>query len=81
VTRRHGPHADAGQRPEAAAIEAACPGWRVWLSDHHRWYAVRQGPGGRWTPRGGDITVDADDAAGLRAALAAQAELELAAAS
>jgi hypothetical protein len=61
----------AGLPAEAAAIEADFPGWRVWLSDLDRWWAVRQGPDGVWTRgRTGPISLDADDAAGLRAQLA-----------
>lgn len=60
---------------EAAAIEADYPGWRVWLSDLDRWWATRQGSavwsGGRRDP----ITLNADDAAGLRAQLAEATEL------
>lgn len=57
--------------PEIAAIEAGYPGWRVWRSDRGHWYAVRQGPAGRWTRRDREwVTLDAPDAAGLRARLA-----------
>jgi hypothetical protein len=31
-----------------AAIEDDYPGWRVWISDAGRWYAVRQGPEAVW---------------------------------
>jgi hypothetical protein len=57
---------------EARQIEADFPGWHVWLSSIDRWWAVRQGPDARWGS-GGDrrpMTLDADDAAGLRALLA-----------
>lgn len=59
---------------ELAALEAEYAGWRVWLSDLGRWWAVRQGPDGRWT-RGRDIPVThtADSAAGLRELLGAEA--------
>lgn len=57
---------------EALAIEAAHPGWHVWLSDIGRWYAVRSRP-----RSGGPMTVDGDDAAGLRAALEALRALRM----
>lgn len=61
---------------QAAGIEDDCKGWHVWLSDGWRWYATRTGSGAAgWDPtgrRGAQVmTVDAGDAAGLRAALAA----------
>lgn len=64
-----------------AAIEAEFEGWKAWVSDHGHWYAVRQGPQGRYTRGGRTMTLDADDADALRARLAALTELELAAAS
>ncbi len=56
---------------EARQIERTFPGWHVWISPLDRWWAVRQGPDARhdrtgWRP----MTLDADDAAGLRALLA-----------
>lgn len=60
---------------EVTTIEAEFPAWRVWLSDVGRWWAVRQGTDGLWT-RGRNsaaMTLDADDAAGLRGLLAADA--------
>jgi hypothetical protein len=60
---------------ELSAIESDFPGWRVWLSDTGRWWAVRQGMHALWT-RGRNsaaVTLDADDAAGLRGLLAADA--------
>jgi hypothetical protein len=60
---------------EVSAIESDFPGWRVWLSDISRWWAVRQGMDVQWT-RGKNnaaMTLDADDAAGLRDLLAADA--------
>lgn len=60
---------------ELSAIESDYPGWRVWLSNIGRWWAVRQGTDGHWT-RGRNsapMTLDADDAAGLRDLLATDA--------
>jgi hypothetical protein len=60
---------------DVTAIEADFPGWRVWLSDVGRWWAVRQGTDSLWT-RGRNsaaVTLHADDAAGLRGLLAADA--------
>lgn len=61
---------------EAAAIEDDYKGWHVWLSDGWRWYATRTGSDAAgWDParrRGAQaMTVNAGDATGLRAALAA----------
>ena len=54
----------AGAQAEAAAelsrIEGEFPGWRPWVSDAGRWWAM---------------TVDADDAEGLRSAIAEQERL------
>jgi hypothetical protein len=71
---------EAGRAAAIAAIAAEFGAWRVWVSDHGHWYAVRQGPAGRYE-RGvsGPITLDAADAAGLRAELALAAEAALAA--
>jgi hypothetical protein len=56
---------------EAGRIEHDFPGWHVWLSSLGRWWAVRKGPGasyGRGDHR--PMTLDADDAEGLRDLLA-----------
>lgn len=56
---------------EAARIEREYPGWHVWLSSLGRWYAVRRGPKAAYGR--GDLrpmTIDADDAGGLRDGLA-----------
>ena len=56
---------------EKRQIERAFPGWHVWLSSLGRWWAVRQGPDagyGRADHR--PMTLDADDAEGLRGQLA-----------
>jgi hypothetical protein len=57
---------------EAAAIEADFPGWHVWRSSAGRWWAVRQGRRARHDDRADPrpLTVDADDADGLRHLLA-----------
>lgn len=53
------------------ALEDDFPGWRAWRSSAGRWWASRTGPGARYgadDPR--PMTVDGDDEAGLREALA-----------
>jgi hypothetical protein len=61
----------------ARQVEREFPGRHVWISSLDRWWAVRQGPDahhGRDDLR--PMTLDADDAAGLRALLARQAAPE-----
>jgi hypothetical protein len=61
----------------AQQVEREFPGWHVWISSLGRWWAVRQGPDahhGRDDQR--PMTLDADDAAGLRMLLARQAAPE-----
>jgi hypothetical protein len=61
---------------ELSSIERDLPGWRPWLSSGGRWWATRKGgrpvadPPGWWA-----MTVDADDAAGLREAITLQEQL------
>lgn len=69
----------AGARAEAVAelsrIAGEFPGWRPWVSDAGRWWATRRG---RWPadpPEWWAMTVDADDAEGLRSAIAEQERL------
>jgi hypothetical protein len=62
---------------ERLAIEADVSGWHVWLSNLDRWWAVRTGADathGRDDQR--PMTIDADDATGLRKQLAAMAAPE-----
>ena len=54
----------------ARQVERDFPDWHVWISSLGRWWAVRQGPDahhGRDDRR--PMTLDADDATGLRAEL------------
>lgn len=59
------------------APERDFPDWHVWRSSIGRWWAVRQGRRARYDdpadPR--PLTVDADDAEGLRAALVGTQDL------
>ena len=68
-------HASAqdGTGCEIAEIRAAFPGWNVWRSDEGRWWATRRCPlrPSRW-PDGYALTVTADDAGALRAAISSQ---------
>jgi hypothetical protein len=60
-----------GRAERARQVERDFPGWHIWISSLDRWWAVRQGPDahhGRDDRR--PMTVDADDAAGLRTVLA-----------
>jgi len=45
-------------------------GWHVWISSAGRWWATRRGRDARWGQNTPPMTVDADDATGLRAELA-----------
>jgi hypothetical protein len=58
---------------QSAGIGAAFPGWSVWRSDEGRWWATRRCPlrPSRW-PDGYALTVTADDAGALRAAISSQ---------
>jgi hypothetical protein len=62
-----------GTGEEIAGIRAAFPGWSVWRSDEGRWWATRRCPlrPSRW-PDGYALTVTADDAGALRAAISSQ---------
>ena len=56
---------------EARQIERDFAGaWHVWISSAGRWWATRRGRDARWGHNTPPMTVDADDAAGLRAELA-----------
>ena len=59
------------------AIERDFPDWHVWHSSIGRWWAVRQGRRARHDDPADrrPLTVDADDAGSLRAALAATQDL------
>ena len=57
---------------EARQIERDFAGaWHVWISSAGRWWATRRGRDARWGDNTPPMTVDADNAAGLRAELAA----------
>jgi hypothetical protein len=51
------------------------PGWRPWVSDGGRWWATRRGRQPANSPEWWVMTVDADDADGLREAIAGQERL------
>ena len=55
---------------EVRQIERDFPGWHVWISSAGRWWATRRGSDARWGHDTPPMTVDADDANGLRAELA-----------
>lgn len=56
---------------EARAIERDFAGaWHVWISSAGRFWATRRGRDARWGHDTPPMTVDADDADGLRAELA-----------
>jgi len=48
---------------ELSAIESDFPGWRVWLSDTGRWWAVRQGMHALWNATTGTLTATLTDPA------------------
>ena len=68
-----------GARAEVAAelsrIAGEFPGWRPWVSDAVRWWATRRGRRPAHPPEWWAMTVDADDAEGLRSAIAEQERL------
>jgi hypothetical protein len=68
----------AGWDEEAAALEAAFPGWHIWRSNAGRWWATRTGSA--WRPEelvaGQVMTLDADDRSSLRGQLRAQTGLD-----
>lgn len=61
-----------------AELEAEFPGWHIWRSSAGRWWATRTGSVLRRADLGAGrvMTVDADNEAGLKEQLAAQASLE-----
>ena len=61
-----------------ALLEAEFPGWHIWHSNAGRWWATRTGsvPHRDDLGTGRVMTMDADDEAGLRVQLAAQADLD-----
>jgi hypothetical protein len=69
----------AGAQGEVAAelshIAGEFPGWRPWVSDAGRWWATRRGSRLADPPEWWAMTVDADDADGLRSAIAEQERL------
>jgi hypothetical protein len=69
----------AGARAEVAAelsrIAGEFPGWRPWVSDAGRCWATRRGRQVADPPAWRAMTVDADDADGLRSAIAEQERL------
>jgi hypothetical protein len=69
----------AGARAEVAAdrsrIAGEFPGWRPWVSDVGRWWATRRGRRPADPPEWWAMTVDGDDADGLRSAIAEQERL------
>lgn len=60
---------------ELSRIERDFPGWHPWLSSGGRWWATRKGSQPADPPDWWAVTVDADDAAGLREAVARQEQL------
>jgi hypothetical protein len=60
---------------EASRIAGEFPGWRPWVSDAGRWWATRTGRQPADPPDWWAMTVDADDAQGLRRAIAEQEQL------
>jgi len=57
---------------ELSRIAGEFPGWRPWMSDAGRWWATRRGRRAADPPPWWAMTVDADDAQGLRSAIAEQ---------
>jgi hypothetical protein len=68
-----GVHGEAAE--ELSRIEGEFPGWRPWMSDAGRWWATRRGRRPADPPPWWAMTVDADDAEGLRSAIAEQERL------
>jgi hypothetical protein len=60
---------------ELSRIAGEFPGWRPWVSDGGRWWATRRGRQPVDPPEWWAMTIDADDADGLRVAIAAQERL------
>jgi hypothetical protein len=60
---------------ELSHIAGEFPGWRPWVSDAGRWWATRRGRQSADPPEWWAMTVDADDADGLREAIARQERL------
>lgn len=68
-----GVHGEAAE--ELSRIEGEFPGWRPWMSDAGRWWATRRISRPADPPPWWAMTVDADDAEGLRSAIAEQERL------
>jgi hypothetical protein len=68
----------AGADGQTAQLEADFPGWHIWHSNAGRWWATRTGSIVRRDDLGTGrvMTIDADDAAGLREQLAIQVKLD-----
>jgi len=68
----------AGSDEQAAQLEADFPGWHIWHSNAGRWWATRTGLVARRDDLGTGrvMTLDADDAAALRAQLASQVSFD-----
>jgi hypothetical protein len=64
---------------DLSRIAREFPGWRPWMSDAGRWWATRRGVRLADPPEWWAVTVDADDADGLRAVLGQQERLASAA--
>jgi hypothetical protein len=60
---------------ELSRIAEEFPDWRPWVSDAGRWWATRRGRRPTDPPEWWAMTVDADDADGLREAIAEQERL------
>jgi hypothetical protein len=60
---------------ELSRIAEEFPDWRPWVSDAGRWWATRRGRRPTDLPEWWAMTVDADDADGLREAIAEQERL------
>jgi hypothetical protein len=69
----------AGARSDVAAelslLAREFPGWHPWVSDGGRWWATRKGRQPADPPEWWYVTVDADDADGLREMIAQQEQL------
>lgn len=60
---------------ELSRLAGEFPGWRPWVSDGGRWWATRRGQQPVDPPDWWAMTVDGDDAGGLRAAITEQERL------
>jgi len=70
-----GTHGDVAT--ELSRIAEEFHGWRPWVSDAGRWWATRRGRRPADPPEWWAMTVDADDADGLRKVIAEQERLAI----